>query len=198
MRNTEAVGESAGTSPRLLDAARESILSVGWRRTTLTDVARRAGVSRMTVYRAYPDMPALLSDLLTREWAEVVAAVEADVGTGGPAVPAVAARLVAAVGALRTNALFRRIVDVDPELLLPYLLDRRGRSQDAVLEMLAERIAAAQAAGEVRAGDPHLLARTVVLAAHGFLFSAGTMADEQRPVGALDDELRALVERYLS
>ncbi|MCP2262032.1 transcriptional regulator, TetR family, partial [Streptoalloteichus tenebrarius] len=30
----------------LLDAARECVLAVGVRRTTLTDVARRAGVSR--------------------------------------------------------------------------------------------------------------------------------------------------------
>ena len=35
-----------------LDAARACILDVGWRRTTLTEVARRAGVSRMTIYRA--------------------------------------------------------------------------------------------------------------------------------------------------
>ena len=41
-----------------LDAARACILDVGWRRTTLTEVARRAGVSRMTIYRAWPDMPA--------------------------------------------------------------------------------------------------------------------------------------------
>ena len=32
-----------------LDAARDCILDVGWKRTTLTDVARRAGVSRMTI-----------------------------------------------------------------------------------------------------------------------------------------------------
>ena len=41
------------------------------------------------------------------------------------------------VQALRDNELFRRAVDLDPEWLLPYLLDRRGRSQDGVLEVLA-------------------------------------------------------------
>ena len=40
----------------------------GWRRTTLTEVARRAGVSRMTIYRTWPDMQTLLGDLMTREW----------------------------------------------------------------------------------------------------------------------------------
>src|SRR4051794_41760150 len=56
-----------------LDAARACILDVGWRRATLTDVARRAGVSRMTIYRTWPDMPTVLGDLMTREWGEVVA-----------------------------------------------------------------------------------------------------------------------------
>ena len=44
-------------SPRdgYLDAARACILDVGWRRTTLTEVARRAGVSRMTIYRTWPE-----------------------------------------------------------------------------------------------------------------------------------------------
>src|SRR5215210_952569 len=56
-----------------LDAARECILDVGWRRTTLTEVARRAGVSRMTIYRTWSDMSQLLGDLMTREWGAVVA-----------------------------------------------------------------------------------------------------------------------------
>ena len=55
-----------------LDAARESIFAVGWRRTTLTDIARRAGVSRMTIYRRWDDMQTLLADLLVREWDTVL------------------------------------------------------------------------------------------------------------------------------
>ncbi len=187
---------------RLLDAARESILSVGWKRTTLTDVARRAGVSRMTVYRTYPDMPALFGDLMTREWAEVVAAAVAtqgpasDIAGDGP--ERVAAGLVGAVAALRDNDLLRRILDVDPELLLPYLLDRRGRSQDAVLDLLADRVAEAQAEGGLRSGDPVLLTRAIVLAAHGFVLSAHTMADDDVAQASLDEELAELVRRYLA
>ena len=52
--------EAGSAADLALDAARESILAVGWSRTTLTDVARRAGVSRMTIYRKWPDMGALL------------------------------------------------------------------------------------------------------------------------------------------
>ena len=77
------------------------------------------------------------------------------------------------VRALRANELFRRILDVDPELLLPYLLDRRGRSPAAdPRRCWPSRIARGQAAGAVRAGDPQLLARALLLAAHGFALSA--------------------------
>ena len=38
------------TTDAILDAARTSVRQSGIRRTTLSDIARMAGVSRMTVY----------------------------------------------------------------------------------------------------------------------------------------------------
>ena len=177
-----------------LDAARECILDVGWRRTTLTEVARRAGVSRMTIYRAWPDMPTLLGDLMTREWTDVVAAQPAT----GHAPDDIATGLLATVRALRDNELFVRIVELDPELLLPYLLARRGRSQEAIAAVLAEHLRAGQAAGLVRAGDPVVLARSLLLAAHGFVLSAQTMVDDTVGAAELDDELHHLVRQALA
>src|SRR3954451_4276093 len=147
--------DSATTAADLaLDAAREAILAVGWSRTTLTDVARRAGVSRMTIYRNWPDMRALLADLMTREWSalmradtEATSALDRLVRSG-----------VATVRAIRANPLFARVVELDPELLLPYLLDRPGRSQRLVVDLIADQVRAGQATGEIRDGDPGLLA----------------------------------------
>jgi AcrR family transcriptional regulator len=189
--------EERGGVDDLLDAARAGILAVGWRRTTLTDVARRAGVSRMTIYRRWPDMQSLLADLMTREWSGLVVAHGA--GGDGPTRPRLARAVAAAVSGLRDNELFAKIVEVDPELLLPYLLDRRGRTQDAILDLLAARLAEGQADGSVRPGDPVLLARAVLLTAHGFALSARTMTDPGGPrVGDLDEELRGLVDGYLA
>src|SRR3982750_1357029 len=119
------------------DAARACILDVGWRRTTLTEVARRAGVSRMTIYRTWADMPQLLADLMTREWGGVVADSLAAEDPQAPTVDRLVGDIVGTVQRLRDNELFLRIVELDPELLLPYLLSRRGRSQDAILELTA-------------------------------------------------------------
>ncbi len=182
---------------RYLDAARECILATGWTRTTLTDVARRAGVSRMTIYRTWPDMQTLLADLMTREWGAVVADVAAEAEGLAP-LERLSRGVARTVRALRSNDLLRKIVEVDPELLLPYLLRRRGRSQDNILELVTGLVAAGQADGSVREGDPTLLARSVLLAAHGFTLSAETMTDSRRSLAAYDEELRVLLERYLA
>ncbi|MEU6740405.1 TetR/AcrR family transcriptional regulator [Streptosporangium sandarakinum] len=171
----------------VLDAAREMVLAVGVRRTTLTDVARRAGVSRMTIYRRWPDVRALVADLMTREWTLVAGRFAGDD-------PVAAA--VGAVRALRDHPLWRKIVEVDPELLLPYLLRRRGASQDAMLALVAESIARGQELGAVRPGDPARLAGTVLLTAQSFLLSGPAVLAPATP-GELDDELATLLERYL-
>jgi AcrR family transcriptional regulator len=185
-----------------LDAARACILDVGWRRATLTEVARRAGVSRMTIYRTWPDMPSVLGDLMTREWGEVVAqAVAAADESGGESATAadrIVAEVVGTIKALRENELFVRIVELDPHLLLPYLLDRRGRSQQAIAELTAGRIREGQADGSVRDGDPVAMARALLLAAHGFVLSAHTMVDDEVDEETLEAELAHLVRGAVS
>src|SRR2546421_25722 len=61
----------------VLDATRDCVLAYGVRRTTVSDVARRAGVSRMSIYRRWPDVRSLVADLMSREWHRVL------VGTAG-------------------------------------------------------------------------------------------------------------------
>ncbi len=179
-----------------LDAARECILDVGWRRTTLTEVARRAGVSRMTIYRSWADMPTLLGDLMTREWSGLVARTVADEGPDGT-VERIVDEVARTIEALRRNELFVRIVELDPELVLPYLLHRRGRSQELIATLLTDELARGQAAGEVRSGSPLAIARSLVLAAHGFVLSAHTMVDDDVSAADLDAELRHLLARAL-
>ena len=193
---------NAAPQAAYLDAARACILDVGWRRATLTDVARRAGVSRMTIYRAWPDMPTVLGDLMTREWSEVVADAVAAAGeAGGPdatAADRIVAEVVGTVRALRDNELFVRIVELDPHLLLPYLLDRRGRSQQAIIELTAGRFREGQADGSVRDGDPVAMARALLLAMHGFVLSVHTMVDDEVAQDALETEMEHVVRSVVT
>jgi AcrR family transcriptional regulator len=193
LRHNRPEAEPASAADLALDAARESILAVGWSRTTLTDVARRAGVSRMTLYRRWPDMGTLLGDLMTREWGDLV---HVDT-TGSTALDRLVRSVVGTVQAVRANPLFARIIELDPERLLPYLVERPGRSQGLVLAAVVDLVEAGQAAGEIRAGDPQLIARSIVLSCHGFVLSPQTMTRPGVSVAALDAELGALVEGYL-
>jgi AcrR family transcriptional regulator len=191
-RNPSPVSRSS--EDLALDAARASIMAVGWSRTTLTDIARRAGLSRMTLYRRWPEMKALLGDLMTREWIALV-----DLGTRSTNHrQRLVDGIVGTVTALRSNELFTRIIELDPQMLLPYLLERPGRSQELVLDLLVAEITAGQEAGEIRPGDAAVLARSVLLATHGFTLSAQTMTDEVVGAEAFASELGLLVERYLA
>jgi AcrR family transcriptional regulator len=183
----------------VLDAARDCVLAVGVRRTTLTDVARRAGVSRMTIYRRWPDVQSLVADLMTREWTGVVAGV-APPGDGRPVRPQAVAALVAGVAALRAHPLFHKIIEVDPDVLLPYILERRGTSQDSVLRALEGTLRAGHRDGTVRAGHPARQARAVLLVLQSFAMSGHIMADDDPTLSAaaFDEELRQLLERFLA
>ena len=77
---------------------------------------------------------------MTREWTAAMAAVAEGDDPGS----SLLARMRRGVVAHRPrdpadDALLRRIVDVDPEVLLPYLLDRRGRSQEMVARRCSSR-----------------------------------------------------------
>lgn len=180
-----------------LDAAREALLEVGWKRTTLTDVARRAGVSRMTIYRTWPDVGSLMGDLMTREWSRMSEAV-GPLDLDHPDPEGIADGVIALIRALRANEVFRRILDVDPELVLTYLLERRGRSQQAILDVLTEVVRSAQDDGTVAAGEPHALARTVLLASHGLALSAHTMVDDDTSLEQLDQAYHDLLMKGLA
>ncbi|WP_369268963.1 TetR/AcrR family transcriptional regulator [Streptomyces sp. R11] len=188
-------------SDAVLDAVRDCVLAVGVRRTTLTDVARRAGVSRMTLYRRWPDVRSLVGDLMTREWVAVATAAMPERRPGTSARGLIVDGLVTGVGAFRAHPLFRKIVDVDPELLLPYVLDRRGASQQALLALLADGLREGHADGSVRAGHVERQARALLLIVQSFTLSLRTMTDEDDAdlsSEAFLAELRSILERTLT
>ncbi len=179
----------------MLDAARDCVLAVGVRRTTLTDIARRAGLSRMTLYRRWPDVRTIVTDLMTREFTALAA--DADPGAGsGPVLERFVDAVADGVATFRAHPLLRKIVEVDPELLLPYVLDRLGGTQRRLLEVFEAAIAAGHADGSVRPGDPVRQARAVLLVVQSFGLSLSTMTDPAAP-GLSDDAFTAELRHIL-
>ncbi|SOD91191.1 TetR/AcrR family transcriptional regulator [Streptomyces sp. Ag109_G2-15] len=195
------IRHNGSDNDHVLDAVRDCVLAVGVRRTTLADVARRAGVSRMTLYRRWPDLRTLVGDLMTREWIDVATRAIPEHTPGTETRGRIVAGLVAGVEAFRAHPLFRKIVDVDPELLLPYVLDRRGASQEALLALLADALREGHADGSVRTAHTERQARALLLIVQSFTLSLRTMTDEDDPdldSAAFLGELRTLLERTLT
>jgi hypothetical protein len=144
----------------------------------------------MSLYRRWAGVDALVADLVTRE---LLAVTEADLAADRAGF---VTQVVTACEQLRRHPLVRKIVDVDPELLLPYLLTRRGRSTEAILDRLVTAIATAQHGGTVRDGDPAVLGRFVLLTAQSYVLSGAAVAAGVRPA-TLPAELATLLDRYL-
>ena len=180
----------------ILAATRATVLAVGVRRTTLTDVARRAGVSRMTLYRLVPDIATLVLEVMTREFAALLDAAEAGSARRRTARARIVATTVEVVRRLPDEALFRRVLDVDPELLLPYLTDRIGSTQRIAVARMRRVLAEGVADGSVRRTDLDVLATSLVIAVAPFVISA-RLLDEVGRDAALD-ELTRMVDAWLA
>jgi AcrR family transcriptional regulator len=178
------------TAEAILASARTAILDFGVKRTTLSDVARRAGVSRMTVYNRFGDLHDLMRALMTLEFGNLLEHV-ADRARGDNGRTRLVAALALIARQLPANPLFRKVRAAEPELLAPYVLERLGGTQRVGLELVERSIAEGQADGSIRPGKVRALAAIVLLIEQSFVFSAATIA------GATRSELLAELERAL-
>jgi AcrR family transcriptional regulator len=187
------LSDAPSVDDQILDAARSCVLDFGLRRTTLAEVARRAGVSRPTVYRRWPDTRAVVADLLTREIRVVIPDMDGD----EPARVQLVRAVVEVATGMREHPLFVKILRSDPDLLMTYIVDRLGTSQRAIVERVSQAVAAGQIDGSIRAGDPVHIAAMVLLIAQSAVQSAGMVA-EVLPPEALTAELAVAVDTYLA
>ena len=180
---------------QILDAARACVLDFGASRTTLSEVARRSGRSRPTIYSRWSDARTMVADVLTREMLAIIESTRPS-SDGGDARRIVVDHLVALSAALRESELFQKLIAVDQDMLATYVFQRLGSSQRQSLHMLEAWIRAGQKDGSIRAGRPAALARMVLLTVQSAIQSAHLVADRLTP-RQLDHELRHLLDGYL-
>ncbi|MCW3493818.1 TetR/AcrR family transcriptional regulator [Microbacterium sp. SSM24] len=181
------------TETAILDAALAEVLAHGIRRTTASDIARRGGIARQTLYRYWPDAQAIFAALVTRELLAVLPSGGADPASLDDLVGV----LTETADRVRRMPLVDRLRDTDPELFARYILDRLGTSQRAIVAETARRLASGQREGFVRAGDPSQLAAMVLLITQSAVQSAPLVA-EWLPGEAWRTELGAALRGYLA
>ncbi|MDR7301465.1 TetR/AcrR family transcriptional regulator [Haloactinomyces albus] len=179
----------------LLRAARECVLAHGVRRSTLTEIARRAGVSRMTLYRRFPDVHSMVAALMTEEFSGTLRRARAEEGTG-TARQRLVTVTIRCVRLLQSEPLLRRILETDAEMLVPYLVERLGSTQLAAERFAREYLREGHTDGSIRRSDPDTQARTLLLITQPFVISAAPASTGIDPQ-ELTTELTRLLDATL-
>lgn len=169
---------------RILDAALELAAASGLRHLTMDDVAARARVGRMTVYRRFGGRQQLVDALAVRECRRCLEAIRAALNPGASIEDRAAELFITTLRVIREHPLLARLARVEPESLLRELTRDHSAVLHLVREFLVAEIRSAQRAGELVAGAPEPLAELVVRLGASFVL----MPDS---VLALDDD-RAL------
>ena len=144
-----AVFETGGEHPhdvaseRILDAALAVSAASGVRHLTIDEVAARAGVGRMTVYRRFEDRAGLLEALAAREGRRCLAELDAASPADAPLDDQVVAGFVTSLRIVRRHPLLKRLVEHEPEAMLRSLLASDGAMFKMARAFVAARIVAA-------------------------------------------------------
>jgi AcrR family transcriptional regulator len=112
------VAEVPADTDHILDAALDLAAASGLRHLTMEDVARKAGVGRMTVYRRFGSRDALLDALAGREARRCLAALDAASPVDAPLAEQVAAGFSTAQRLIREHPLLARLARVEPDTVL--------------------------------------------------------------------------------
>jgi AcrR family transcriptional regulator len=165
---SETKGER--TRRRLLEIARERFGVRGFRATSVTEIAREAQLTQAAAYAYFQNKEDLFRSAVDADAAALIAETLDQLG-GVPIRQLGPAFLVYAVAGLDRHPLAQRVLaGLEPEA------NERLRDLPALAEvtrLFAERIATAQAAGEVRADvDPEVMADGMEVLIVGLLTSS--------------------------
>jgi TetR/AcrR family transcriptional repressor of uid operon len=189
----ERVDDQDETRARILDAAYDQFCRMGIQRSTMEDVARRAGVSRITVYRRFATKDALVEHVVRREFRRYFDQFLVDIERAETAADRVVVGFVSSLRAIRRNPLIGGLLAVEPDLLMPSMISDGGRTLATVRQFVAGQLRREQRAGNVSASlDPELVAELMVRVSASFLAIPSHVID-------LDDEeqLAAVARQFL-
>jgi AcrR family transcriptional regulator len=164
--------QSPTIDDRILEAAAYCVMAYGVDRVTLAEIARRARVSRPTIYRRWPDTQSILAAVLTSRIVRVLDEVPAgDIGRD-----ALVTRIVTVSQRLRADEVVMSVLLKAPELAMVYIAERLGTSQQILIDAVAAAVKLAQEEGSVREGDPRQLAAMCLLITQSTIQSAQMVA----------------------
>ncbi|MEV6165425.1 TetR/AcrR family transcriptional regulator [Streptomyces sp. NPDC052052] len=178
---------------RLLDAAYEHFCRMGIKRSTMADVARLAGVSRITVYRRFASKEALVEQVVQREFRRYFDQFTVEIKDAETVSDRVVLGFVSSLRAIRHNRLIGGLMAAEPDAVVPSMTSDGGRTLSVVQQFVAEGLRQEQHAGNVsNEVDVDLVAEMMVRVSASFLVIPSHVID-------LDDEERmgAVARQFL-
>jgi TetR/AcrR family transcriptional regulator, repressor for uid operon len=181
------------TGARILDAAYELFCHIGIQRTTMEDVARRAGISRITIYRRFANKSALIDQLVRRELSRYLDQFRIDIQHAETAADRVVLGFTSALRATRRNPLIGGLLAVDPNALIPTTIRDGGRTLATVREFVAGQLRREQHAGNVSPDlNADIVAELMVRVCASFLVIPSHLIDLDD-----DEQLSDLARQFL-
>ena len=181
-------------SERILRAAVQQIEDFGVRRFTVDDLARRVGLSRVTIYRYFPRKEALIEEVLLSELRRFLVDVDAVMTEFDTLEDRSVEGFVFGLTFLREHTLLQRLLRTEPELILPLLTTKGAPVVEAgrkYIEYVARR-EATEAVLPVSDRDIAVLSELLARAVLSFVLTPESV------MGLRDEaEIRAFAERYL-
>jgi len=179
---------------RILGAAAEQAEDFGLRRFTMDDVARRVGVSRVTIYRYFPKKDQLINALLMRELRRFLTKLDTVIEAESTSEAKLVHGVLFCLGFLREHRLLNRLLRTEPELILPYLTTKAGHVVAAARGWIARLIRVEVAEGRIALPDRDidLLAELLVRTVISLVITPETVLPVDSPEGQ-----QRLVELYL-
>lgn len=117
---TTEVGAETTPDP-ILDAALDVFADIGVRRATVDDIAKRAGVGRVTVYRRIGGRNEVLSAVLIREASRLFSDVRAAAEAADTYADRVVTAFATTVTTVRGNPVWNRLIELEPASVLEQL-----------------------------------------------------------------------------
>lgn len=127
---------------RILEASVICLGRYGIAKTTVDDAAREAGVARATVYRHFPDgKDQLIAETITWAVAQFFTALAVAVADAPDFPTLVEQAFLHAHRAVDEHVVLQKVLETEPERLLPQLTQSAPLVQAALSAYLAERLA---------------------------------------------------------
>jgi AcrR family transcriptional regulator len=138
---------------RLLAATYRSVARFGLAKTTIEDVVKESGLSRATIYRQFPGgRDELILDTVGWELANYFNALADEVRDAPDLAQLLERGLAYAHRSLGEHAVLAKILETEPERLLPLLTVESAKTLPFIADFLLPYLAREAEAGRVRAG----------------------------------------------